>query len=148
MGSRRLNRSCITQHMRSRGCSPPRFCRAPVAPRGGAGSTAPLPLDPTITTGRLPNGLVYFIRHNPRPGNRVLLRLAVRAGSNDEAQDQRGLAHMLEHMAFNGSAKFKPGELVKYLESIGARFGPHVKPTRATTKPSTCWTCPPIARVR
>jgi zinc protease len=88
--------------------------------------TAPLPLDPTITTGRLPNGLVYFIRHNPRPGNRVLMRLAVRAGSNDEASDQRGLAHMLEHMAFNGSAKFKPGELVKYLESIGARFGPHV----------------------
>jgi zinc protease len=88
--------------------------------------TAPLPLDPTITTGRLPNGLVYFIRHNDRPGNRVLLRLAVRAGSNDEAADQRGLAHVLEHMAFNGSAKFKPGELVKYLESIGARFGPHV----------------------
>jgi zinc protease len=88
--------------------------------------TAPLPLDPTITTGRLANGLVYFIRHNERPGNRVLLRLAVRAGSNDEANDQRGLAHVLEHMAFNGSAKFKPGELVKYLESIGARFGPHV----------------------
>ena len=88
--------------------------------------TAPLPLDPTITTGRLANGLVYFIRQNPRPGNRVLMRLAVRAGSNDEAEDQRGLAHMLEHMAFNGSAKFKPGELVKYLESIGARFGPHV----------------------
>jgi zinc protease len=88
--------------------------------------TAPLPLDPTITTGRLPNGLVYFIRNNPRPSARVLMRLAVRAGSNDEAEDQRGLAHVLEHMAFNGSAKFKPGELVKYLESIGARFGPHV----------------------
>jgi zinc protease len=87
---------------------------------------APLPLDPTITTGRLSNGLVYFIRRNTRPANRVLLRLAVRAGSNDEADDQRGLAHMLEHMAFNGSAHFPPGELVKYLESIGARFGPHV----------------------
>ena len=67
---------------------------------------APLPLDPTITTGRLSNGLVYFIRRNTRPANRVLLRLAVRAGSNDEADDQRGLAHMLEHMAFNGSAHF------------------------------------------
>jgi zinc protease len=87
---------------------------------------APLPLDPTITTGRLSNGLVYFIRRNTRPANRVLLRLAVRAGSNDEADDQRGLAHMLEHMAFNGSAHFPPGDLVKYLESIGARFGPHV----------------------
>ena len=96
------------------------------APSPAQDLNAPLPLDPTITTGRLPNGLVYFIRRNIRPGNRVLLRLAVQAGSNDEADDQRGLAHMLEHMAFNGSARFKPGELVKYLESIGARFGPHV----------------------
>ncbi len=56
----------------------------------------------------------------------MLLRLAVRAGSVDEADDQRGLAHMLEHMAFNGTSRFKPGELVSYLESIGARFGPHV----------------------
>ena len=55
-----------------------------------------------------------------------MLRLAVRAGSIDEADDQRGLAHVLEHMAFNGSAHFKPGELVSYLESIGMRFGPHV----------------------
>jgi zinc protease len=55
-----------------------------------------------------------------------MLRLAVKAGSNDEADDQRGLAHLLEHMAFNGSARFKPGELVSYLESIGAEFGPHV----------------------
>ena len=64
-------------------------------------------------TGTLPNGLVYFIRRNPRPANRVLLRLAVQAGSIDEADDQRGLAHMLEHMAFNGTPHFKPGELVK-----------------------------------
>ena len=55
-----------------------------------------------------------------------MLRLAVKAGSMDEDDDQRGLAHMLEHMAFNGSTHFKPGELVSYLESIGARFGPHV----------------------
>ena len=60
------------------------------------------------------------------PTNRVMLRLAVKAGSIDEADDQRGLAHVLEHMAFNGTTHFKPGELVKYLESIGARFGPHV----------------------
>ena len=61
-----------------------------------------------------------------RPANRVLLRLAVKAGSLDEADDQQGLAHMLEHMAFNGSAHFKPGELVSYFESVGARLGPHV----------------------
>src|SRR5687768_13200425 len=88
--------------------------------------STPLPLDPVVRTGSLPNGLTYFIRRNAQPEKRVLLRLAVKAGSIDEADDQRGLAHLLEHMAFNGSAHFKPGELVSYLESIGAEFGPHV----------------------
>jgi zinc protease len=85
---------------------------------------APLPLDAAIRSGTLPNGLKYFIRNNSRPDDRLML--AVQAGSVDEADDQRGLAHVLEHMAFNGSARFKPGELVSYLESIGAQFGPHV----------------------
>lgn len=87
---------------------------------------APLPLDPAIRTGTLPNGLTWYIRRNARPEKRAALRLAVKAGSIDEDNDQRGLAHMLEHMAFNGTTHFKPGELVAYLESIGARFGPHV----------------------
>ena len=65
-----------------------------------------------VRTGTLPNGLTYFIRQNGRPANRVALRLAVKAGSLDEADDQQGLAHLIEHMAFNGSAHFKPGELV------------------------------------
>jgi zinc protease len=86
----------------------------------------PLPLDPAIRTGTLANGLTYFIRQNGRPEKRAMLRLAVKAGSMNEDDDQRGLAHMVEHMAFNGSTHFKPGELVSYLESIGARFGPHV----------------------
>ena len=89
-------------------------------------ASAPLPLDPAVKSGTLPNGLRYLVRQNGRPEKRVMLRLAVKAGSMDEDDDQRGLAHMLEHMAFNGGAHFKPGELVKYLESIGARFGPHV----------------------
>jgi zinc protease len=88
--------------------------------------TAPLPLDPAVRSGTLPNGLRWFIRRNSRPEKRAALRLAVKAGSIDEDDDQRGLAHVLEHMAFNGTAHFKPGELVAYLESIGARFGPHV----------------------
>ena len=87
---------------------------------------AALPLDPAIRTGTLPNGLTYFVRQNDEPDDRAFLRLAVKAGSVDEADDQRGLAHVLEHMAFNGSRHFPPGELVKYLESIGAQFGPHV----------------------
>jgi zinc protease len=89
-------------------------------------SAAPLPLDLAIRTGTLPNGITFFIRHNALPNDRVMLRLAVKAGSIDEDDDQRGLAHVLEHMAFNGTAHFKPGELVSYLESIGAQFGAHV----------------------
>jgi zinc protease len=74
----------------------------------------------------LDNGLKFFIRRNGRPAARVSMRLAVDAGSLQEEPDQRGLAHFLEHMAFNGTEHFKPGELVAFLESIGARFGPHV----------------------
>ena len=88
--------------------------------------SAPIPLDASIRAGTLPNGLRYFIRRNEQPDDRAFLRLAVKAGSVDEADDQQGLAHVLEHMAFNGTAHFKPGELVAYLESIGAQFGPHV----------------------
>ena len=86
----------------------------------------PLPVDPAVRSGRLPNGIRYFIRQNSRPANRVSMRLAVNVGSLQEDPDQRGLAHFLEHMAFNGSENFKPGELVSFLETIGARFGPHV----------------------
>src|ERR1700722_17248035 len=85
-----------------------------------------LPFDSAVRTGTLPNGLKYFIRRNARPANRIALRLAVKAGSIDEADDQQGLAHLIEHMAFNGSAHFKPGEIFSYFESFGARLGPHV----------------------
>ena len=85
-----------------------------------------LPVDPAVRAGRLPNGIRYFIRHNARPEKRVAMRLAVDAGAIQEDPNQRGLAHFLEHMAFNGTQNFKPGELVAFLESIGARFGPHV----------------------
>jgi zinc protease len=85
-----------------------------------------LPVDPAVRTGQLANGMRYYIRRNARPASRVALRLAVNVGSLHEENDQRGLAHFLEHMAFNGSEHFKPGELVAFLESIGAGFGPHV----------------------
>src|SRR5262252_7239608 len=86
----------------------------------------PIPFDAAVRTATLPNGLKYFVRQNSRPAKRLSLRLAVKAGSLFEADDQQGLAHLIEHMAFNGSAHFKPGELVSYFESIGARLGPHV----------------------
>lgn len=101
----------------------PPAAQAPVVATDPA---AVLPLDTAIRSGRLPNGLRYFLRQNARPAKRVSLRLAVDVGSIHEDDDQRGLAHFLEHMAFNGSTHFKPGELVAFLESIGARFGPHV----------------------
>src|SRR5260221_11691870 len=87
---------------------------------------ATIPFDTAVRTGTLPNGLKYFVRRNGRPEKRVSLRLAVKSGSLEEADDQQGLAHLIEHMAFNGSAHFKPGELVSYFESTGARLGPHV----------------------
>jgi len=87
---------------------------------------ATLPLDTSIRTGQLPNGFTYFIRQNDRPEKRASLRLAVMAGSIDEAEHERGLAHFLEHMGFNGGRHFQPGELVKYLESIGSSFGAHL----------------------
>jgi len=96
------------------------------AAAGAQDLSAPLPLDPAVRTGTLPNGLTFFIRRNTLPEKRAALRLVVKAGSIDEADDQRGLAHLVEHMAFNGSAHFKSGELVDYLESIGSRFGPDV----------------------
>src|SRR6476661_2647265 len=97
---------------------------APLAARQALTET--MPFDPAVRTGTLPNGLKYYVRKNARPANRVLLRLAVKTGSLDEADDQQGLAHVVEHMAFNGSEHFKPGELVSYFESTGSRLGPHV----------------------
>lgn len=79
--------------------------------------------DPTITYGRLENGFRYILKQNNEPANRVAMSLNVQAGSLHEDDDQRGLAHFLEHMLFNGSTHFAPGELVDYFQSIGMSFG-------------------------
>ncbi len=83
-----------------------------------------LPIDPLVTVGQLDNGLRYVIRKNQKPENRVELRLVVNVGSVLEDENQRGLAHFAEHMAFNGTKNFAKQELVDYLERIGMRFGP------------------------
>ncbi len=83
----------------------------------------PLPIGPQVMVGQLPNGLTYYIQKNNRPEKRLELRLAVKAGSILEDEDQLGLAHVVEHMAFNGSTNFKKHELVSYLQSIGLKFG-------------------------
>ena len=85
--------------------------------------TAALPVDTAVHMGTLPNGLRYYVRRNAKPEKRAELRLVVNAGSLQEDADQRGLAHFLEHMAFNGTRNFAKNDIVKYLESIGVRFG-------------------------
>ena len=87
------------------------------------GLTEKLPADPAVKIGRLPNGLTYYIRKNVKPENKAQLRLVVNAGSVLEDPDQQGLAHMMEHMNFNGSTNFPKNELVSYLQSIGVQFG-------------------------
>ncbi len=83
----------------------------------------PLPFDPNVRTGKLPNGLTYYIRHNGKPEHRAELRLAVHAGSVLEDDDQQGLAHLNEHMSFNGTVKYPHNTLESFLEEHGARFG-------------------------
>ncbi|MBN2234155.1 MAG: insulinase family protein [Opitutales bacterium] len=85
-----------------------------------------LPLDPQIRIGHLDNGFTYYIRQNRMPENRVEMRLAVNAGSVLEDEDQRGLAHFCEHMAFNGSEHFEKNELISFLQSLGIQFGPEL----------------------
>ncbi len=84
---------------------------------------ATLPVDPKIRTGVLPNGMKYYVRYNKKPEKRAEFRLAVNAGSTAENDDQQGLAHLTEHMAFNGTKNFRKSELVDYLESVGTKFG-------------------------
>ena len=97
----------------------------PGAPATGArtGATELLPSDPALVTGRLDNGLAYIVRRSPNPPGRVAMWLHVAAGSLNETEETRGLAHYLEHMAFNGSANFPPGALIPYFQSLGLSFG-------------------------
>jgi zinc protease len=85
--------------------------------------TARLPVDSRVKVGKLPNGVTYYIRKNLKPEKRAELRLVVNAGSILEKDSQRGYAHFVEHMAFNGTRNFAKNDLVKYLQSIGVRFG-------------------------
>ena len=93
---------------------------------------ADLPPDPAMRFGTLPNGLRYAIMKNATPGGQASLRLRINAGSLDESPAQQGLAHFLEHMAFNGSTHVPEGEMIKILERHGLAFG-------ADTNASTSW---------
>ncbi len=85
-----------------------------------------LPLDPAIRTGQLENGLTYFIQHNEEPKGRADFYIAQKVGSILEKDSQQGLAHFLEHMAFNGTKNFPEKKLLSWLESIGVSFGSNI----------------------
>lgn len=85
-----------------------------------------IPFDPSVKTGKLENGLTYYIKKNAKPEKKVDLRLVVNAGSILEEDDQQGLAHFMEHMCFNGTKRFPKNQLVDYLQSIGVKFGQHL----------------------
>jgi len=109
-------------------------CRPSLCPAVPAGKTAatapdlrsPLPQDPAVEKGTLANGLTYYIRANHEPKDRAELRLLVRAGSVLEDEDQRGLAHFVEHMAFNGTTHFPGTGVVDTLEMFGMDLGADV----------------------
>ena len=100
--------------------------RAVVSGAHDAPLTATVPVDPRITVGTLSNGMRYYIRANKQPQNRAELRLVVNAGSVLEDDDQRGLAHFVEHMAFNGTRHFPKQDVIAFLQSTGMRFGAHI----------------------
>lgn len=79
--------------------------------------------DPAWRFGRLPNGMRYILRHNATPGGEVVVRMQIDAGSLDEADSERGYAHFVEHMAFQGSTHVREGEMVRLLERSGLAFG-------------------------
>ncbi|MBO3116643.1 insulinase family protein [Winogradskyella sp. DF17] len=95
----------------------------PVNQKTGSIPSEQLPITPEVKIGQLENGLTYYIQNNGKPEDKVELRLAIKAGSILETDDQVGLAHFMEHMNFNGTTNFKKNELVDYLQGIGIEFG-------------------------
>jgi zinc protease len=103
------------------GSSQPTTTTSPATP-----AEKPLPLWPAVRMGILPNGLTYYVMHHEQPKKRAALWLAVDAGSLQEDDDQQGLAHFVEHMAFNGTRSYPKQRIIDYLEKIGMEFGPDV----------------------
>lgn len=98
----------------------------------GAAKLNQLPVDADVRIGTLPNGLTYYIRNNATPANRADFFIAQRVGSVNEEENQRGLAHFLEHMCFNGTKHFPGNSLISYLESIGVKFGANLNAYTST----------------
>lgn len=118
--------ACAGSRPSSVSATPSAVAVAVAPPAASDPELEPIPLWPEVKKGTLPNGLTYYILKHGKPEKRAMLWLAVNAGSVQEDDDQRGLAHFDEHMAFNGTKRFPKQELVGYLEKIGMRFGADV----------------------
>jgi zinc protease len=103
-----------------------------------------LPIDPAIRMGTLPNGVTYWVRSHATPPGKISLWMHVATGSLNEADGQEGIAHYLEHMAFNGTQHFPPGALVTFFQSIGLRFGQHQNAFTSFTQTTYTLTLPNI----
>ena len=93
---------------------------------GHVNAQSALPNDPNVRIGQLENGLTYYIRHNEQPKGRAEFHIAQAVGAILEEDNQNGLAHFLEHMAFNGTKNFPDKDLINYFESIGVNFGGNI----------------------
>ena len=90
---------------------------------GSMAQSMPIENDPSVRTGKLPNGLTYYVKQNNWPEHRVNFYIAQRVGSLQEEESQRGLAHFLEHMAFNGTEHYPGNGVIDYTRSLGVEFG-------------------------
>ena len=102
------------------------FASVAIAQNVAYNPTEKVALDPKVIYGKLDNGLTYYIRENKRPEQRAEFYLLINAGAMQEDDDQNGLAHFCEHMAFNGTKNFEKKEIINYLQSIGMKFGPEI----------------------
>ncbi|MEY4056437.1 MAG: hypothetical protein RL519_1772, partial [Pseudomonadota bacterium] len=126
MTSRKLLFTLVLSTSALAACAPQRVAVSSVAPPpkpNWAFETSDVPVDEGYRFGKLENGLRYVIRSNATPKGQALVRMVVGTGSLDEADDERGFAHFVEHMAFNGSTNVPEGEMVKLLERLGLAFG-------------------------
>ena len=107
----------------------------------------PIPVDKDVRIGHLDNGLTYYIRHNSFPEHVASFYIAQKVGSINENDDQRGLAHLLEHLAFNGSEHFQGNSLQEYLQSIGVEYGRNLNAYTSIEKTVYYFTDVPTTRV-
>lgn len=105
-----------------------------------------LPADEAVRVGHLPNGLTYYIRHNEKPKGQADFYIAQRVGAIQEEDDQRGLAHFLEHMCFNGTTNFPGNSLISWLETVGVKFGQNLNAYTAVDETVYNISNVPIAR--